>query len=191
MNLLEQGKRRFTTRYGSQKGFVRTYWHRFLYLTGRYRDYQQIDWQSIDRLVFVCRGNICRSAYAEVVARSLGMEAISCGLDTREGLPANRDAIRMARQMGHHLEEHKTTPIMYLILRRSDLIVTMEPWHAEFLRQHLIRKHYCTLLGLWSQPVLPHIQDPFGASDAYFQQCFTQIEQSVYEIAKLFKRQTH
>ena len=184
----KQKKRWLAEHYGSRRGFVRTYWHRLLYILGRYRNYQKVDWQSVDRLVFVCKGNICRSAYAEAVARSLGIEAISCGLDAIEDAPANEAAVLTARKMGFHLEEHKTTPIMYLILRKSDLLVAMEPWQATFLEQHLIRKHGCTLLGLWSRPISPHVQDPFGASSTYFRHCFAYIEKSVYEIAKKTKK---
>ena len=127
--------------YGSRRGFIRTYWHRLLYFLGRYRSYRKVDWQSIERLVFVCKGNICRSAYAEAVARSLGVDAISCGLDTVEDAPANKDAILTAKSLGFDLQEHKTTPIMYLVLRKTDLLVAMEPWQGEFLEMHLTRKH--------------------------------------------------
>ncbi len=75
--------------YGSRRGALKAYWYRILYFFGHYRAYCQIDWDSIDRLVFVCKGNICRSAYAEVVAKSIGIDSISCGIDTVTGLPAN------------------------------------------------------------------------------------------------------
>lgn len=170
--------------YGSRRGFVRTFWHRLRNLLGKYRNYQLIDWSSIDRLVFICKGNICRSAYAEAVARSLGIDAISCGLDTIEDAPANENAILTAKSMGLDMEGHRTKPIMYVVLRKTDLLVAMEPWQAVFLQKNLTRKHYCTLLGLWANPVLPHIQDPYGTSMAYFERCFGYIQESVNELAK-------
>ena len=184
---IKQKNRWLAERYGSRRGFMRTYWHRLLYILGRYRNYQKVDWQSVERLVFVCKGNICRSAYAEAVARSLGIEAISCGLDTIEDAPANVDAVRTAHKRGFDLEKHKTTPIMYLILRKTDLLVAMEPWQTGFLGRYLSRKHHHTLLGLWTQPFLPHIQDPYGSSSVYFEKCFSYIEKSVHEIAKKTK----
>lgn len=170
--------------YGSRRGFLRTYWHRLLYFLGRYRGYRNVDWQSIERLVFVCKGNICRSAYAEAVAYSLGLNAVSCGLDTIENAPANKDAILAAKKLGVDLEGHRTTPIMCLMLRETDLLVAMEPWQCEYLDKHMAGKNSCTLLGIWSQPVLPHIQDPYGSSPAYFSKCFGYIQESVYELAK-------
>ena len=180
----KQKSRWIAKHYGSRRGFVRTYWYWLLYILGRYRKYQEVDWQEVERLVFVCKGNICRSAYAEAVARSLGIEAVSCGIDTIEDAQANEAAIRTAQKRGLDLDEHKTTPIMYLILRNSDLLVAMEPWQAKFLGKHLSRKHYCTLLGLWTQPFLPHIQDPYGSASGHFENCFNYIEKSVHEISE-------
>ena len=59
--------------YGSRRGFVRTWWHRLRYLLGGYRAYRQVDWNSVERLVFVCKGNICRSAYAGALVTSRGL----------------------------------------------------------------------------------------------------------------------
>jgi protein-tyrosine phosphatase len=143
-----------------------------------------VDWDSIERLVFVCKGNICRSAYAEAVARSMGINAISCGIDTIEDAPANDYAAEMARRRGFDLGRHRTRPIMYLMLRRTDLLVAMEPWQARFLSTHLRRPHQCTLLGSWSKPVSPYIHDPYRSSPAYFEKCFDYIEASVREIAE-------
>lgn len=168
--------------YGSRRGFVRTYWHRLRYYFGAYHVYSNIDWQSVERLVFVCKGNICRSAYAEVVARSLGIEAVSCGLDTIEHSRANESAMRAAKRSGFNLDEHRTRPVMYLDLKKTDLLVAMEPWQAEYLDKHLMREHVCTLLGLWTRPRLPHLQDPYSAVDTYFDNCFTSIRSGVSAI---------
>ena len=170
--------------YGSRRGFLRTFWHRFLYLMGRYRRYRNIDWQSVERVVFVCKGNICRSAFAEAVACSLGVNAVSCGLDTVEDAPANTDAIRAAKSLGVDLEGHRSTSIKCLLPRKTDLLVAMEPWQCVYLDKHTALEHHYTLLGLWSQPVLPHIEDPYGSSPAYFAGCFGYIQDSVYELAK-------
>ena len=180
-------KRWIQDNYASRRGLVRTCWHRFLYICGCYRKYRRINWGGIDRLVFVCKGNICRSAFAEAVARSLGMEAVSCGLRTIVEAPANEGAVNAARVLGYDLREHRTKPIMYLLFRKTDLIIVMEPWQAEFIDLHLSREHSYTLLGLWHKPVIPHIQDPFGSSCAYFERCFNKIEMSVHEIVTQIK----
>jgi len=171
-------------RYGSRRGFVRTFWHRMRFLAGDYRGYRQIEWQSVERLVFVCKGNICRSAYAEAVARSLGVESVSCGIETGSGIPANEDAIHAAAMRGMDLTGHRTTPIQSLVFGKRDLLLAMEPWQIEYIGQEFGEKYRCSLLGLWGHPVNPHIQDPYGASTAYFNHCFNYIEKSVHEIAR-------
>lgn len=167
--------------YGSRRGFMQARWFKLLHIFGGFRRYQKIDWQSVDRLVFVCKGNICRSAFAEAVARSIGIDAISCGVDTRSGFDANDDAIRTAELKGLSLSEHRTTRIQSLVLTDTDLLIAMEPWHVDFLREHV--GDNCTLLGLWGCPVSPYIEDPYGLSDEYFKNCFDYIENSVHEIA--------
>jgi len=174
--------------YGSRRGLVRTCWHHLLYFLGVYRKYRRVEWGAVDRLVFVCMGNICRSAFAEVVARSLGMEAVSCGLSTIIAAPANEEAVNMAEIFGYDLSEHRTMPMMYLVLRKTDLIIVMEPWQAEFINLQITRKHFYTLLGLWHKPVLPHIQDPYGKSSNYFAKCFSTIEKSVNEVVTKIKK---
>jgi len=177
-------KQWLTDRYSTRRGFVVTLWHKFLYMTGRYRAYRQVDWDSVERLVFVCKGNICRSAYAEVIARSLGVEAVSCGLDTGNGLPANADAIEAAKARGVDLSRHKTTPIQLFEQKKGDLFIAMEPWQAEKLENEFGIKHNVSLLGVWADMKRPHIQDPYGASSVYFNNCFVYIEKSVSEVIK-------
>jgi len=180
--------RRLADHYGSRRGFALSWWYRMLYLFGRYRGYRQVDWDSVERLVFVCKGNICRSPYAEAVAQSLGVVSISCGIDTINGAPANADAICAATEKGISMMEHKTKPIQSLMLKKGDLLIAMEPWQAEYLKQKLVKGSQGTLLGLWGAPVIPYIHDPFGNATAYFNNCFNYIEKAVYEITRQIKK---
>lgn len=182
----------FEERYGSRRGFIRTQAFRLQYFFGKYREFQEIDWGAVERLVFVCKGNICRSAYAEAVAKSLGVEAISCGLQTIEAAPADGDAVRTAQQMDIDLLGHRTTPIMYLILRKTDLLIAMEPTQASFLQRNMGRRYQCTIIGLWAKPIMPYIHDPYNTSLAYFEKCFIYIKKSVHGIAeKIHKERTN
>lgn len=181
--VLYEINRWFADNYGFRRGALLTYWYRVLYLFGWYRAYRQVDWGSIDRLVFVCKGNICRSAYAEAVAKSFDMEAVSCGIDTQDGVSANQSAIIVAAAKGFDLQSHRTSRVQSLSIRHHDLFIAMEPYQVEYLK-HEFKENQCTLLGLWGKPVNPHIQDPYGASETYFHHCFYYLEKSVYEIVK-------
>jgi len=156
---------------------------------GFYQAYRRVDWDSVERLVFVCKGNICRSAFAEVVAKSRGIDVISCGLDTIEAAPASKKSIRTASFMGFDLERHRTTPITSLAFKEHDLFIVMEPCQADHLKVHLPGPYQYTLLGLWKSPVRPYVHDPYDATKEYFDNCFEYIEKSVYEITGKIKTQ--
>lgn len=168
--------------FGSRKGLLLTVWYRLRYQLGGYRCYRNIDWGAVQRLVFVCKGNICRSAFAEQVARRQGFDAISCGLDTRDGLPANSDAIRAAELRGFDLSKHRTRPIVSLELMHGDLLLAMEPWQADCLQQRYGNDCQYTLTGIWGGGQGPFIKDPFGGTPEYFSHCFGLMEKSVHGI---------
>lgn len=178
----------FGDKYGSKRGFLKTQWHRLVYRFGGHNLYHHIDWSSVDRLVFICKGNICRSAFAETVARDLGMDAISAGTHTNEGAPADSVAIKTAQALGYDLSKHLSTPVEYANFRKTDLLITMEPWQAELVKYSLARRYATTLLGLWSRPVQPYIFDPYGSSAVSFQHCFQYITKSVYEIVEKIQK---
>jgi len=175
---------KFIGRYGSRRGFIPACWHRLLYMPDTYDSYSKIDWDKIDRLVFICKGNICKSTCAEAMAKSLGINAISCGINTVLNAPANADAIEIAGKRGINLKRHKTTPIKSAVLRKTNLLVVMEPRQADSLNRILKTDYNITSRGIWQRPLRPHLQDPYGHSAAYFNNCFEYIEKSVYEIAK-------
>ncbi len=170
--------------YGSRRGFVKTISHQLKYYASGYGTLKNVDWSTIGRVVFVCKGNICRSAFSEVLAAGLGMTAVSCGVDTQKGFPADKDAVRIAAERGVDLSAHATTPIQALEVMPGDLFVAMEPWHIERIRKLRGDSCRCTLLGLWMDPVKPYIHDPYGTCDQYFHHCFDYLEKAVNEISK-------
>lgn len=183
--MVKQIENWITTRYGTRRGFLRTSEHRLMGYMGRYQRYRRINWGRVGRLVFVCKGNICRSAFAEVVAKSLGLDAISCGLEASSGAAANAQAVSMAARKGFDLGSHRSQPIADVGLRDEDLLVAMEPQQAHSIGALTDR---CTLLGVWGVPRLPYIHDPYGTSDQYFEHCFSYIEKSVNEVAVQINR---
>ena len=159
--------------------------HVAFYRAGAYRQYRAVEWATVDRLVFVCRGNICRSAFAEIVARKHAMEAASCGLDTRDGKPAHPKAIAAARAKGYDLSHHKTTKIESLPPQSSDLFVMMEPSQVALARSKTGGKSRYTLAGVWGAPPRPYIHDPYSTADDYFITCFDYIESAVLAMKNL------
>jgi len=158
--------------------------YRLKYYSGFYTKYENIDWKKVNRLVFVCKGNICRSAYAEKKAQGLGINAISIGLQTKPGSPADKQAIENASYRNVILNDHRARVINTIDIQPSDLVVCMEPWHINEFEQTHSNKCQVTLLGLWlvRQSVL--IDDPYGKPDRYFQGIFREIDFSIEKISK-------
>ena len=73
---------RIKQKYGSKQGLLYCCLSKILFHLGYFNSLKKIDWTSVERLIFVCKGNICRSAYAEALARSAGVESLSFGLDS-------------------------------------------------------------------------------------------------------------
>lgn len=143
---------------------------------------RDIDRRRIERLVFVCKGNICRSAYAAELARSRGWPAVSAGLEADPGVPADAQASACARRRGVELAAHRAQSLEQLELRRGDLLVAFEAAHAVQLvkRTRTRADVQVTLLGLWCAPMRwPYLHDPYGLSPAYFDACFERIERGL------------
>jgi protein-tyrosine phosphatase len=168
-------------RFGTARGLARLVLSRLR----PWRRYSAVNWSRVERLVFVCTGNICRSPYAAALARRAGIPAISVALRGRSGAPAFPSAAAAAHDSGIDLSAHRSTPIDDVRLGPGDLLVAMEPWQAQALAGRAGAQ--VTLLGLWSTPRRPHLHDPYGLCDDYFRTCFRLIDSAVAAIAARMK----
>lgn len=180
------GTSRLRARFGTARGLIRLALS-YAQAAGLPRAVRHPDPRSVRRLVFVCHGNICRSAFAEAAARTIGLDAASFGLSTYGGGPAYPPAVAAAARLGIDLGTHRTTRAEDFALRPGDLLLAME------LRQ-LIRlagderlaAAPRTLLGLWAAPPMPHLHDPFGLDEAYMLTCLERIERAVKRLKAAF-----
>lgn len=135
------------------------------------------------RLVFVCLGNINRSAFADSVGRHLGLPCISVGLSTTTGAPASLQACLQAQHMGYSLALHRATNLTDYHYREGDLLLLMEERHARRLVKQGFPRASLALLGQWARPQRLHLHDPDTLSSTYFATCFTLIESAVRTLA--------
>ncbi|WP_347330102.1 hypothetical protein [Marinimicrobium locisalis] len=171
-------------RFGSKRGLLRTAQHYALRVAGKYKAYQEVDFSLVHRIVFVCSGNICRSALAEVVAKNLGLKAESFGLHCRGGDPADPRAVAYADRIGLSLANHVTKNINEYQQRRGDLLVGMEPKHAYSLNKIAGTYPQITLIGLWLPNPKPYIHDPFNTNIDFFNQCEKIVADATQLLAK-------
>ena len=170
--------------FGGRRGYIGHLYARALYALGSYRSTDNISWDAISRLVFVCHGNICRSPYACARARELGVNSISFGLAAADGALADESASRNALLRGVDLSTHRSVRLRAPLLNHGDLVVVFEPRQlAKVFRESVVDLAGITLMGIWDRPVYPHIQDPFGRSDRYFQRCFSAIDRNIDVLA--------
>lgn len=165
--------------YGTLRGWIRHTLASGEYLFGRHSLWVGEPTTSVQRLVFVCLGNINRSAFGAEVAQSLGLNAVSIGLSTSTGAPATPQAQAQALRQGFELHCHRATNISDFAAEPEDLFLVMELRHACELVARGISADAIRLLGYWASPARLHLHDPHTLSDAYFSTCFTLIESAV------------
>jgi len=173
--------REATKRHGGRGNLVRAWGARLRAITGGYRPFKRVHWGGVHRLVFVCKGNICRSPYAAGRARALGLEARSCGLEAQKGKPAEPTAAGVARERDVDLDVASATPVQAFPFEPGDLVLVMEPSQLRDALRAGAGEHetQVTLLGLWASPVVPVIPDPYGKNIASFHHCFSIIDSAI------------
>jgi protein-tyrosine phosphatase len=177
-------------RYGTWRGALRLALTHAEVMSGRAAVFMQPDLATVERLVFICLGNICRSPFGEVKARALGLPTASLGLATTTGTPAFDMARTTAALFNLSLEQHRATDLSDFAGLPGDLYLVMELRHASWLAQEpLPRDTQIALLGLWATPVRPHIHDPHGLSAEYFRRCFATLDSAVTRLAADWRRQ--
>ena len=142
---------------------------------------------AVKRLVFVCQGNICRSAFAEVLARQSGLRAASFGLSTTGDLPAHPPAVAAGHALGVDLADHRTTRVEDYVPEEGDLLLAME---TRQLRRIAARTEIAalprTLLGLYADPAFPHLHDPYSLSGPYMETCLRRVANAVNRLGAAF-----
>ena len=137
---------------------------------------------SVQSVLFVCKGNICRSPLAEVYFQSLvekegrQLAVRSAGLETTPGKPAHAKAKAVAMQHRLSLNAHATTHVHKELIDQSDLIVVMEiPQKDRIQRLYPRSKGKVVLLGRFDSVGPLEIADPYSGTIEDFHSCFQQV----------------
>jgi len=142
---------------------------------------------SVRRLVFVCHGNICRSAYAQAVARREGFRTTGFGLSTTSGMPAHPPVAAEAARRGLPLDDHLTTALGDFAFEPGDLLLVMEVRQLKRLRANpSLTRLPRNLLGRFARPSVPHLHDPYMIDPAYLPTCLDRIESAVVNLCRAY-----
>lgn len=145
---------------------------------------------SVRSVLFVCKGNICRSPLGEACFRALAMQAgrqlkvSSAGLETTPGKPAHFKAKATAVEYGLSLEEHKTTQVHAELLDKSDLIIVMEVAQKDRIHRLYPRTMgKVVLLGRFDTAGPLEIADPYSGTSDDFRSCYQQVSRCCENLA--------
>lgn len=137
-------------------------------------------------VLFVCYGNINRSALADVLSRGYledsGMKVLSAGFHQNAERPADPVMVDIAAANGVNLGQLRSSTVTPKLLHSSDIIFIMEKSHYDRLGSisaEVLGKTW--LLGAHGGELekRPEIDDPFGRSREAYEYCYNRIEQAV------------
>ncbi len=134
----------------------------------------------MNRLLFVCMGNICRSPLAEVVARAeLERQGLADAFAVESrgthayhaGHPADPRAVAVAARSGLDLGRHQARQVSLDDFRRGDLLLVMDRRNLSDVRArapaHAVGR--IRLLMGFADPPTEEVPDPYYGEIADFQ----------------------
>ena len=141
-------------------------------------------------IIFVCKGNVCRSAFAEklmaLIATDMKLKIESCGLDVDQGRHPPPESVNTARKFSCSLSGHISKGLDGCDLDNADLILSMEyKQHTRLLSILPHKKKAIKLLRSYAPfpySVFCNIDDPYGWGKHEFRKAFRLIERSLKRI---------
>ena len=142
------------------------------------------------RILFVCRGNICRSPFAERLLTNLklaGVTARSAGTMPFTGRPAPELAQQQAVLQGVDLASHRSKTLDPADIESSDLIVIFDNinWN-DIVSKYPHVKHKILKIGYLIS--LNEIDDPVDGNASVFNEVYCRIVTSVTILANCVRR---
>jgi protein-tyrosine-phosphatase len=157
---------------------------------------------SVASVLFVCKGNICRSPFAAALAKRIageygldGIEWTSAGISASQAARSPEDARTAAADYAITLGDDPPRLLTRELMESNDLIVVMEAGQMAALTT---RYPNCTdriyLLPLAERPLASgqaryHIADPFGRPREAFDDCFRRLDRALRALIAIIGKQ--
>lgn len=145
-------------------------------------------------VVIVCKGNICRSAFAEFALKRLlygkCVSVSSFGLDAVDGTPPPPETVRIAKEWGLDLSNHHAKSRHGSQIDSADVVIVMELAQYKRLLELFPQKRKNLFLLKQFAPfpdnLLCNVDDPFGRGEATFRRCFGQIYRALQKFSAFY-----
>ncbi|MEQ9496039.1 MAG: ATP-grasp domain-containing protein [Deltaproteobacteria bacterium] len=141
-------------------------------------------------VLFLCYGNINRSALAHVVMERIlegrGPALASCGFHPVDGRPADPKMVEVARASGVDLSGWSSHQLTADLVRDAEIILAMEIRHLKRLEaEYPEAQGKAFLLGAATQrPEVPlEISDPYGGAREGYAAVFAEVTAAVEDLA--------
>ena len=143
--------------------------------------------ESINEILFVCTGNLCRSAAAEICAKKhLSTDSSlfihSAGTDAVTGRQSPDDAIEAGKRKGLVMSAHRARPLTRDMIKKTDALFIMELYHEDKILalapEEKDKVFYLRHFSGGNDAQLT-IDDPYGMSMEVYDSCFDLIEKCV------------
>jgi protein-tyrosine phosphatase len=150
-------------------------------------------------VLFVCKGNICRSPFAGRLAQKIfdglsGCKVVvdSAGLEVKAPCPSPENAIAAAAGFGVDLQDHRSKGFQASMYADFDMIVAMEVSQYQVLaKKRTAKRAQLFMLPFFDNPDMRpggyeryNVADPYGKGLEEFNRCFQRIERCLGGMVK-------
>lgn len=149
------------------------------------------------KIVFVCTGNACRSAAAEVVLRKMlvdndirGVEVASCGTAVPYGLKRDPVLCNIAKESGYEMGGYAIA-LSEDLLNSADLIIVMTKRQKDDVTRLLAYDHWDRIVQFneYCFGDKSDLQDPHYQTEYVYRTCFKSIENGCRVIVRKIEKQ--
>jgi protein-tyrosine phosphatase len=142
----------------------------------------------VEKVLFVCTANVCRSPMAAEIFNALAEDAgltaraESAGVWALEEAPADESAVAVLEEAGiTSLQYHRRGRLNEKVMEEADLVLTMSPSQVEEIERRLpeFSEKVYTLPAYLGMPARESIPDPHGQPMVAYRSCLRQLHEYI------------